>query len=164
MCYTSVALAIALAVPSALVAQHSTDSGSHAHHAMMVEHHSVSMVDLLVSHRDSLNLTDDQLKSLAELREHFAQASGHAMHGEGMGTGPMMGRTMGMGQGMAMKEHRLAGRAHIAFDRVPGKMVPRVHRSPGQHCPMCPFAILTVIQRERAHQILGPHLGHQHQG
>ena len=157
------AIAIALAAPSALSAQHSADSGSHDHHAMMAKHHSVSMVDLLVSHRDSLNLTDDQLKKLAELREQFAQAGGHAMHGSGMGTGMMMGQGMGMGQGKAM-EHPMTGRAHIVFDRVPGKMVPRVHRSPAEHCPMCPFAILTQAQRERAHQLLGQHQGHQHQG
>ena len=158
MRYPSLALtiAVALAAAPAVSAQHPADTGSHDHHAMMARHHSVSMVDLLISHRDSLNLTDDQLKQLADLREYFVQVTGHEMHGA-MGTGTMMD------QGMAM-EHPMTGRAHIAFDRVPGKMVPRVHRTPAKHCPMCPFAILTGFQRERAHELLGQHQGHQHQG
>jgi hypothetical protein len=150
-----------LAGMPALQAQHQmADSSRAGHHmAMMMQHHSVATVDLLVSHRDSLKLTDDQLKKLAELREHLAQAGGHAMHGSGRGTGMMMGQGMGMGMGHAMPQ-----RARIAFDRVPGKMVPRVHRTAAEHCPMCPFAILNQAQRERAHQLLDQHQGHQHQG
>ena len=148
-------------VTTGLQAQHpmSDSARTGQHMAMMMQHHSVATVDLLVSHRDSLKLTDDQLKKLADLREQFAQAGGHAMHGSGMGTGMMMGQGMTMGMGHAMPQ-----RARISFDRVPGKMVPRVKRSPAEHCPMCPFAILSQAQRERAHQLLGRHQGHQHQG
>lgn len=135
----------------ALQAQHAmADSGAGHHMAMMMQHHSVATVDLLVSYRDSLKLTDDQLKKLADLREQFGQAGGHAMHGSAMAAG--------------MMKHAMKQRAHISFDRVPGKMVPRVDRSPAEHCPMCPFAILTQSQRERAHQLLESNRGHQHQG
>ena len=108
----------------ALQAQHQmADSTRAGHHmAMMMQHHSVATVDLLVSHRDSLKLTEDQLKKLADLREHFAQAGGHAMHGSGMGTGMMMGQGMAMGQGMEMgmgMGHAMQQRPHISFDRVP---------------------------------------------
>jgi hypothetical protein len=161
MRYSSLAIAIAVALvaPPAVLAQHSTDSGSHEHHRMMAEHHSASMVDLLVSHRDSLKLTDDQLEKLAELREHFVQMGGHAMHGSGTGTGMMMGQGMGMEQGKAM-EHPMTGRAHITFDRVPGKMVPRSRRESHDCCKNCPLMVLDPSQRERAHQVLG----HAHQG
>ena len=98
---------------------------------------------------------------------HFAEAGGHAMHGSGMGTGmPMMEHRMPMGQGMemgAMMQMRQPP-AHIGFDRVPGKMVPRIHRAAVKHCPMCPFGILTQGQREQAHELLGRREPHQHQG
>ena len=152
------ALSVSVA-PPALHAQHAMDSAdSPSHHmAMMMEqHHTVAAIDLLVANRDSLKLTDDQLEKLADLRARFAQAGGHAM--PGAGTGTRMGHGMAMGQGKAM-EHPMTPRGHIAFDRIPGKMVPRVHRSPADNSPMCPFAILTGIQRERAHQLLDRHQG-----
>ena len=163
-------LGLAFLVSPAARAQHGrgpADSSSH-HMAMMMErHHSVATVDLLLSYRDSLKLTDDQLKKLEDLRGHFAESGGHAMSGSGMGTGmPMMEHRMPMGQGMemgAMMKMRQAP-AHIGFDRVPGKMVPRIHPAAVKHCPMCPFGILTQGQREQAHELLGRREPHQHQG
>ena len=151
MRYSLVALAfVTLAAPAALRAQHdATESTSHDHHAMMAEHHSVAMVDRLVSYRDSLGLNEEQLEDMANLRRHFEHADGHHMDMDSIDHGRMMQQQ----------------RERISFDRVPGKMVPRVRQSPpAAHCAMCPFGILTQAQRERAHQLLGSHQEHRHQG
>lgn len=165
-----IALAVAAGFTGtpALLAQHAMGDTTRAgHHMMMMQHHSVAAVDLLLAHRDSLKLTDDQVSKLGELREHFARSNGHAMHGmQGMkmGEGGAMGQGMrmeqgqgqGMNAGMAAQGMNMAPRPpHIAFDRVPGKSVPRVHRAPvPEHCPMCPMAALTPDQRRQAHQLL----------
>jgi hypothetical protein len=155
---------IALAVVAALTgtsrvhAQHPMrDSARAGHHmAMMMQHHSTAAVDLLLAHRDSLKLSDDQVKKLSELREHYTRAGDHAMHGMPMGQGGAMGQGMemkagmGMGAGMSMMQQPPTS----AFDRVPGKMVPRIHRTPPEHDPMCPMASLSQAQRHQAHQLL----------
>lgn len=148
--FVALAFAVTIAAPPALRAQHdATDSTSHDHHAMMAEHHSVATVDRLVSYRDSLGLNEDQLEELANLRRHFEHADGHHMEMDGMDHGSMMQQQ----------------RERIGFDRVPGKMVPRVRQfSPAAHCSKCPFGILTQSQRKRAHQLLSSRQEHQHQG
>lgn len=167
-----IALAVALGftgAPALHAQQVMADTSRAGHHmAMMMQHHSVSAVDLLLAHRDSLQLTDEQVRKLGELRQHYAHAGGHAMHGMGMGEGGAMGQGMmmgqGQGQGMGMKSGMAMGqgmkmpsqRSRIAFDRVPGKSVPRIHKPPvHEHNPMCPMASLTPAQRQQAHQLLG---------
>jgi hypothetical protein len=140
------AFAAGFAGTPALQAQHAmanTDSASH-HMAMMMErHHSVAAIDLLVAHRDSLKLTDEQLSKLAELREHYGRQESHAMHGMGM---------PGMQMDHGMRIHQ--ARKWMTFDRVPGKSVPRMRTAKPEHDPMCPMASLTSAQRHQAHELL----------
>ena len=144
---------------SRLHAQHPMrDSARAGQHMamMMMQHHSTAAVDLLLAHRDSLKLTDEQVKKLGELREQYTHAGGHAMHGMPMGQGDSMGRGMNMKPGMTM-DHGMSMMRQpptSAFDRVPGKMVPRVHRASPDHDPMCPMASLSQAQRHQAHQLL----------
>ena len=157
----ALAAAMLLLIPGTGRAQgHAADSSGHDEHAMMARHHSVETVDMLVSHRDSLKLTDDQLRKLADLREDFLRADEHHSHHGAMGAGAMDHEA---GQAMMMN-HSMKRRSRVAFDRVPGKMVPRIHRYPAEHCPSCPFAVLTRAQREQAHQLLESHEDHQHEG
>lgn len=162
----ALAVAVGFTGTPALLAQHAMgDTAQAGHHmAMMMQHHSVAAVDLLLAHRDSLKLTEDQVKTLGELREHFAHSVGHAMPAMGMGQGMAMGQGMPMGQGMGMGMGQgmtmTRERPHTTFDRVPGKSVPRIRKVPAsEHNPMCPMASLNPDQKRQAHELLN---GMQH--
>jgi hypothetical protein len=151
------ALGAIVAGTPALHAQHPmphSDSTSRPM-AMMMQHHSVAAIDLLVAHRDSLKLTEDQLNTLAQLRDRYGSLSGHAMHGMAMHpAGRMEHASMHPDRPMdhAMAMHQ--ARRWMTFDRVPGKSVPQVRRARPSHDPMCPMASLTPAQRRQAHQLL----------
>ena len=108
--------------------------------AMMMEHHhSTAAVNLLLDHRDSLALTQDQVDRLVELQEAFAGREHHAMHQE---------------ENVGSTTER-----SVRLDRVPGKSVPRVLEQ-HEHDAMCPMATLSMNQRRIAHDLL--HEGMHH--
>jgi hypothetical protein len=143
-CLLAAALAVGAAMPQTLSAQHDSANAGHDHHSMMMmmeRHHSAGTVDSLLSFRDSLQLTDRQVERLVQLKEQNQHSEHHSM----------------MKGGDAMMHPRWVS---VRFDRIPGKMVPRVRRGGGECCPSCPLMVLSKTQRHRAHELLG----HDHEG
>ena len=145
------ALATAIAVPAGLAAQ---DTGG------VLSHNSTEAVSRVLAHQDVLHLSDAQLDQLRALQTRFDRQETRLV---------MVGWKGALGKSRTPRYARLhvpaAPERYVetgtivrirSFDRVPGKTVPRIQRTPVTRLvdPPCPFSFLADNQLELVHELL----------